>query len=408
MDANDVEQNDDEPLSIADEMMLRGQRLRELRRMLEQDEEERRKSICDLEEDSIRLSNVDTNIKIQNLNSIVEKDSNPTSHTLGMSTSTSETSSMTGLMEDQIDILPDSNLKILRYDSYLAHQRYQDDYKHSSCTFIDYHIENKRGKLCRTIVEQSRFLGKGGLLWDAAVMLSEHLLAKEDEWNDSELIGRRCKVLELGSGTGFTGLVLAKATVDTHVFISDLPDLYPMMERNVRRNFLNHNIDIKTPLAPEDIKTMDRGDAALDIPTKMDHGGTMLSDADIKVLYELDCENDSAKIETIKETSSIITPTILRWGVKEDYKDGPFDVIIGADIITSLYDPEALAQTIFDLCHEKTKVYICFKKRLEGPHIVFENAMKMLFNEVSFMKPITRLHNPNNVTVLMVANAKRK
>jgi predicted nicotinamide N-methyase len=402
------EETYDEPLSIADEMMLRGQRLRELRRMLEEDEEERRKSSCQLEEESIQLSTVDTNVNIQNLNSIIEKDLNLTNHTLGISASTSETSSMTGILEDQIDILPDSNLKTLRYDSYLAHQRYHDDYKHSSCTFIDYQIENKRGKLCRTIVEQSRLLGKGGLVWDAAVMLSEHLLAKEDEWNDSEKTGRRCKVLELGCGTGFTGLALAKATVDTHIFISDLPDLYPIMERNVKRNFLNDNIDIKTPVQLDDIKTMERGDAAADIPTKRDNGGNTLSDTDIKTLYEFDAENYTEKIKTINETSSKITPTILRWGIKEDYSDGPFDVIIGADIITSLYDPKALAQTIYDLCHEKTKVYVCFKKRLEGPHTVFENAMKTLFNEVSFMRPITRLHIPTDIAVLMVANAKRK
>jgi hypothetical protein len=39
---------------------------------------------------------------------------------------------------------------------------------------------------------------------------------------------------------------------------------------------------------------------------------------------------------------------------------------------------------------------------------MFENAMKTLFNEVSFMRPITRLHNPQDISVLMVANAKRK
>ena len=398
----------DEPLGIADEMMLRGQRLRELRRMLEEDEKERKRSECQLDEGPMHLSGVDRNVNIQNLNSIIEKDLNLTNHTLGISASTSETSSTIEILEDQIDILPDSQLKTLRYDSYLAHQRYQDDYKHSSCTFIDYQIENKRGKICRTIVEQSRLLGKGGLLWDAAVMLSEHLLAKEYEWNHSEKTGRRCKVLELGCGTGFTGLAIAKAAVDTHVFISDLPDLYPLMERNVRRNFLNDNVHIKTPIELDDIKSMERGDAAVDIPTKRDNGGTILSEIDMKALYECDDENYIERIKTMNETSSKITPTILRWGMKEDYTDGPFDAIIGADIITSLYDPEALAQTIYDLCHEKTKVYVCFKKRLEGPHAMFENAMKTLFNEVSFMRPITRLHNPHDISVLMVANAKRK
>lgn len=405
----DISQDDDDPISIADEMMMRGQRLRDLRRMFEEYEEERMSNALEDESKVLLKCSSLQHIDVNHVLCSYDYDSNGTSHTFGTSVSASETSSLTGgvAFEDQIDILPDSNLKALRYESYLSHQRYQDDYKHSSCTFIDYQNENQRKKQYRAIIEQSRYLGKGGLLWDAAVMLSEHLVANEEEWNICSKNYSRCKVLELGSGTGFTGITLAKATDNTHVYISDLPDLYPIMERNLKRNFEITNIDIPYSLRMEEILTMDRGYAANEIPTKKDHGEILLSEVDVKALYDIQNDDYHERVKVINQTNSKITSTILRWGMQEDYGEGPFDVIIGADIVTNLYDPEALAKTMYHLSHDSTKIYICFKKRLSGPHIVFEKAINRFFHKISFVKPTTRLYNPNDVAVLMLASAKK-
>lgn len=65
------------------------------------------------------------------------------------------------LGKDVIDILHNGK-RVLRYDSYLAHQRYYDDLKHVDCHYIDYGIvESGAGRL---VIEQDKSLGKGGLV----------------------------------------------------------------------------------------------------------------------------------------------------------------------------------------------------------------------------------------------------
>jgi len=65
---------------------------------------------------------------------------------------------------DVIDILRNGK-KVLRYESYLAHQRYYDDLKHVDCHYIDYGSavggSDNKGRL---VIEQDKSLGKGGLV----------------------------------------------------------------------------------------------------------------------------------------------------------------------------------------------------------------------------------------------------
>ena len=63
-------------------------------------------------------------------------------------------------LDDQVDVLPNKQ-RVLRYDSYLAHQRYYDDLKHIDCHYIDYGTIGGSGRL---VIEQDKRLGKGGLV----------------------------------------------------------------------------------------------------------------------------------------------------------------------------------------------------------------------------------------------------
>jgi hypothetical protein len=86
----------------------------------------------------------------------------------------------------------------------------------------------------------------------------------------------------------------------------------------------------------------------------------------------------------------------LRWGVHSDYINAPYDVIIGADVVTSIYDPIALAQTFYALSGPQTKIYISGKTRLDKPHEIFEMEMKRLFvSVIKIDKPNSRLKSPN-------------
>merc|ERR1712127_8660 len=97
--------------------------------------------------------------------------------------------------------------------------------------------------------------------------------------------------------------MIAKAT-KSDVAITDLPELEGLMEDNVRRNFEGD----------DDAGECSEGLTARDGKAR----GTVASHA-------------------------------LRWGVDEDYPAAPYDVIVGADIVTSLYDPQALARTLHAL-----------------------------------------------------------
>ena len=277
-------------------------------------------------------------------------------------------------LEDSIHILPTTKEKVLDYNSYLAHQRYYDDLKHIDIKYIDFgNITNAANNGDdsdggRLIVEQQKRLGKGGFCWNAGFILGEHVIAHEGEWNANNHVQHTPpRVVELGAGTGLTGLMIAKAT-KSHVVITDLPELKELMNDNIRRNF----------------------------------GGGGTNDASFIDEY-------SNKLITYddKRAKGTITSRVLRWGIQEDYQGAPYDVIIGADIVTSLYDPVALAQALYALSGPNTKIYISVKARLDKPHEEFDVEMERLFERVEKIdKPSSRLRSPD--VFIVVAEGKKR
>mmetsp|Transcript_30849 Transcript_30849/g.46810 ORF Transcript_30849/g.46810 Transcript_30849/m.46810 type:complete len:333 (-) Transcript_30849:131-1129(-) len=280
----------EEPLGISDAMMARGTYLRKLKEMALADELERATAS---EEEKI--------------------------------------------IEDKVEVLS-TGQKVLRYDSFLAHQRYYDDLKHVDFDFIDYGSSS-----LGCVIQQEKSLGKGGLCWDAALILAEHLVSTRSISTES--------VIELGAGTGLCGILLAKLT-KCHVEITDLPLLMPLMQRNIELNFSN--------------------------------SGAYISDDDIRLLHEEEPPQPLGSCEA----------RVLDWGDREDGRKYP--VIVGADVVASLYDPIKLAETIHSLCQEDSKVFISYKSRLDGPHQLFEGRMRELYETVECMIPQgSRNKNPN-------------
>lgn len=290
-----------------------------------------------------------------------------------------------------------SKVKVLEYNSYLAHQRYYDDLKHVDITYMDYGVIPHHSLIAdtndeqptledtneydgsRVVIEQRKRLGKGGLCWDAAFMLGEHVIAHEEDWTTGRKGG--ASVLELGAGTGLCGIMVGKAT-NSQVTITDLPELEELMGDNVRRNFGPSSVDIAAE--EESLSKEERN-----LVTYLDGG----------------------------KAKGTVTSRVLRWGVEEDYflnseeeqkqgNDQAYDVIIGADIVASLYDPVALAQTLHALCGPTTKIYISCKTRLDEIHEAFDFEMARLFERVDKkVPPCSRLKSPN--VFIVEAGGKR-
>jgi SAM-dependent methyltransferase len=230
--------------------------------------------------------------------------------------------------------------KVLSYDSYLIHQRYYDDLKHVDCRFIDY------GKIGpgRLIVEQDKSLGKGGWCWDAAFVLGEYMIQNAPDWlsdTDDQSKWTSTSVLELGTGTGLSGALVAKAVQGVHVSLTDLPSLMPLLQRNLARNFGSESILTQT------------GDQKLT--------GADVADDDDGILSEYSVSDYDPK-----QSHSSVSAFPLAWGCSDYSTHGTFDVVMGADVVASLYDPVALlAKIIWSVApHSRSiVVYVSFKER---------------------------------------------
>jgi predicted nicotinamide N-methyase len=256
--------------------------------------------------------------------------------------------------------------QIFIYETFLANQRYYDDSKHVNYKYIDY---GTLGTSRPLVMEQDHRLGKGGLCWDAAFILGEYV---ESVLKDHPLLPNK-SFIELGSGTGLAGLMVAKA-LNVHVTMTDLPELMPLLQRNISRNLPRMELDAK----------------------KLD-----------EVYWEYMGGEASSSSSDYRDSRESATASVLCWGNKEQEEShGTFDVIIGADLVASLYDPYALADTVFHLCHNQSKVYISFKERQTEYHVMFETAMRKRFSKLEILLPNSRNANPE--VRILVAESKKK
>jgi predicted nicotinamide N-methyase len=253
-------------------------------------------------------------------------------------------------VSDGITLLS-NGMKILDYNHFLQTQPYYDDLKHINCHFIDYGRmdDDIRCNCSSILIEQDKSLGKGGWCWDAAFILAEYFLALTKSQNDLS-----SQILELGSGTGLCGILVARCMPSAQVIISDLPNLLPLMQRNIQRNYCESYIC--EPFLRE-YQTNKYGRQKPEFPQSQNVRAMVLDWEDTLLLQE---------------------------------QGNTFDVILGADVVASLYDPVALARTIHKLCNASSVVYISFKERLSEIHRKFEMEMKRIFDEMEIIVPRIR------------------
>lgn len=141
--------------------------------------------------------------------------------------------------------------------------------------------------------------------------------------------------------------MIAKACPNVHVTLSDLPPLMPLIERNLARNFVSS-------------------------------AGQVVVKAQILEWSE----DDSCNTRTC----------------------GTFDLIVGADVVASIYNAIALARTIHRLAHAHSIVYVSFKERLSSVHRQFEQELAGLFQSIEFVNPTTTRNRNPQVQILVARN----
>jgi Lysine methyltransferase len=172
------------------------------------------------------------------------------------------------------------------------------------------------------------------------------------------------------------GLLLAKQVPGLNVTLTDLPELQPLLVRNSDRFRNGHDDDDKGLH-----QYLERGGGG--------GGGNMMKAV-------------SNSTNPACNSSSSVQVATLDWADASRSMLGQFDVVMGADVVATLYDPCALAETIHRLCRDdETIVYISFKERLSTIHRQFEQHMRNRFSKVQIIdqrengQPLSRNRNPS-------------
>jgi hypothetical protein len=275
---------------------------------------------------------------------------------------------------------------VFKYESFLRNQRVYDDLKHIDYRYIDFSNE----RIGHLIIEQEKSLGKGGFCWDAAYILGEYLIQEHVIENifpksltsttttmHEEEDNRSKRIVELGTGTGLCGMILAKA-IDCHATLTDLDLLMPLLNRNVARNFKGASAS----------STNDNTDG---------HDDDNNNNLDEYI-------TETASSYQASEAKGSVEAAVLEWG-KYESKVEPllFDLVIGADIVASLYDPLALAQTVHSLSNVAV---ISFRERLSSVHRDFERHMNALYESVEIFAPTGCVNKNPHVQILLARHRK--
>jgi len=81
-------------------------------------------------------------------------------------------------------------------------------------------------------IDQEGKIGIGGMVWDAAVLLSKFISKNRESFKSVK------RVVELGSGTGLCGLAVAYLLPQAEVVLTDNQPHVPLLQRNAELNGL--------------------------------------------------------------------------------------------------------------------------------------------------------------------------
>jgi hypothetical protein len=287
--------------------------------------------------------------------------------------------------------------EVTLHSSWLADQRTHDDMRFANDRFLQYNVPGCSQPL---VVEQNFRLGKGGVGWDAAFILAEHLFQTPDTKREA---GTRTTVVELGSGLGTAGLALAVSPEygATDVFLTDLDTVLRICRRNVELNQLDlcgHN------------QTTDGS---------CYHLGPSIQTVEVTAAEAAEAPKAAgaaAGAVAARPPTSTVSVSELRWGREtaehwaiEHLNQRQVDLIIGADVVVpSFYSSEDLLETLRVLAGESTTVVLVVKHRagdeLANAFDAFYGSLRRMFRSVVVATPTkSAIKHPERVYKLVTA-----
>ena len=196
-----------------------------------------------------------------------------------------------------------------------------------------------------TILQDPANTTTGGCVWETAYVLAEWAYWRLPAFEAVDLRGRlrRPRCLELGAGCGLTGIALARSGAAAEVLLTEVAGAMDNLRRNVEAN----------PVA--DDRYPCRAAA-------------------------LDWTNDA-------EVAAVAAR-------------GPWDVILGTDVIFRLDLVEPLLRTLWRCAHDETAVYLCLQIRCPDSHASFLEKAPRFFRKVELtafadMKPVAAADMPS-------------
>ena len=195
---------------------------------------------------------------------------------------------------------------------------------------------SKRKKEVRVRQDSACQTHTGGIVWETAYLLAGYLKCKS---NGVKSLG---KVLEVGSGCGMLGIILAASRMAKQVVMTETTEVIPNLEENL----------------------------ALNMKSKKEE------DQDHNYTYAC-CTPDKISVRQLRWDEFEKDILECQADKSSDLDPHSFDTIIGTDVIFSTSLVKPLLKTLREMSHAGTHIYLCVQIRCADSHaLLLKKASK--------------------------------
>lgn len=193
---------------------------------------------------------------------------------------------------------------------------------------VSYQIDSKSKSLIKIHQNSNCQTHTGGIVWETAYLLAEFLLLR---YTDKYSMG---KLLEVGSGCGLLGLVLAAHNRCKKVVMTETTEVLESLKENVELNTITKN------------------------------GWCTQNMVSVQRLRWDKFEKDIDKCKSMGHT---------------DLDPQSFDTVIGTDVIFSTVLVKPLLKTLRRMTHDNSNIFLCVQIRCTDSHELFMRKASKYF-----------------------------